>query len=48
MKKSDGKKAYRIASDRSEDPEIASGNYEIGNKERAETRQPGNQAVSIK
>ena len=41
-------KAYHIASDRSADLEIAPGNYDIGNKERAETGQPCNQAVSIK
>ena len=48
MKKSSGEKAYHIASDRSVDLEIASGNYDIGNKKKAETRRTGNQAVSIK
>jgi hypothetical protein len=48
VKKSDGKKACPIASDRSADPEIASGHYDLGNKARAETKQPSNQAVSTK
>ena len=41
-------KSYHIASDRSADLEIASENYDTGNREMAEIEQPDDQAVSIK
>jgi hypothetical protein len=41
-------RSYHIASDRSVDLEIAADNYDIGNKERAEIKQPDEQAVTLK
>jgi len=41
-------RSYHIASDRSADLEIAADNYDIGSKERAEIKQPDEQAVTLK
>ncbi len=41
-------RSYRIASDRSVDLELAAEKFDIGNKERAEIKQPDKQKITLK